>query len=498
MAVRRAASAWNIQPSGSVQLSRGGRASALAGTLCVPQGDVVAQAAISYQGLAAPTISDQGTLLVGGFPGASTAYVSAAHPRVTGAFSVAFTLRHVSAASAQSYVAQGGSGGSGRGWEIGTPASGSGLYIVFGGVAIYTISTSGLTSGRTHRVCVVVSGNGGTATAYVNGVAVGSVAVGTMLTPSSTSTIIGVNHNGTIYQNPVAAGTLIGDVHIYRRALNAAEVSLDGSTPEGAWTIFAPRRAWAPVAAGGPVTHPASGDLVGQGSTVVGTAARLRQFASSGALAGAGSLIAGSAARTGASTSHATTGALAGQGAVVAGTAAHVAVHATSGAPVGAGAVVSGSAARVGAATTHATSGAIVGPGAQINGSAAGSGVDAARLGGFEMSRPVYLKRGKKFLIFATPQEADEYEADEAEQAKRVAALPSRSARRKAREAAPAKATPKVLDMPALKALVSQYAMPYDLERLVRSGEFAQLLKAQEAARLAQDDEDIEFLLMAL
>lgn len=114
------------------------------------------------------------------------------------------------------------------------------------------------------------------------------------------------------------------------------------------------------------------------------------------------------------------------------------------------------------------------------------------------MSRPVYLKRGKKFLIFATPQEADEYEADEAEQAKRVAALPSRSARRKAREAAPAKATPKVLDMPALKALVSQYAMPYDLERLVRSGEFAQLLKAQEAARLAQDDEDIEFLLMAL
>ena len=126
----------------------------------------------------------------------------------------------------------------------------------------------------------------------------------------------------------------------FTRALSDAEVASLQANP---WQLFAPRSIWVPVSAagGGVVTHATSGALTGQGSEIVGTAARTRAHATTGALAGPGSASAGTAAHI---AKHATSGTLTGQGSAIAGTAARVATHETSGALVGQGAVVTGAA----------------------------------------------------------------------------------------------------------------------------------------------------------
>ena len=170
------------------------------------------------------------------------------------------------------------------------------------------------------------------------------------------------------------------------------------------------------AAAGGATTHTTTGALTGQGSTVAGIAAhiavhgtsgaltgqigsvsgtanRFRAMSSSGALVGQGATIVGSAARAGGATTHDTSGALTGQGATLSGTAArfrafsasgaltgqgsaivgtavHNVPHATSGVLAGQGSTIAGTAARTGTPVSHDTSGALVGSGAVINGSA--------------------------------------------------------------------------------------------------------------------------------
>src|SRR5574343_285976 len=66
--------------------------------------------------------------------------------------------------------------------------------------------------------------------------------------------------------------------------------------------------------ASNPVTHDALGALVGQVSTIAGTAARTRFHATDGVLTGQGATVAGGAART---RVHVTTGALTGAGSVI-------------------------------------------------------------------------------------------------------------------------------------------------------------------------------------
>jgi hypothetical protein len=113
-----------------------------------------------------------------------------------------------------------------------------------------------------------------------------------------------------------------------------------------------------------------SGALVGQGSTIAGGAARAGGATShdtSGALTGQGSTLSGTAARFRAFTS---SGVLTGQGSVIVGTAVHNVPHATSGVLTGQGSAIAGTAARTGTPVIHATSGSLVGSGAVINGSA--------------------------------------------------------------------------------------------------------------------------------
>lgn len=110
----------------------------------------------------------------------------------------------------------------------------------------------------------------------------------------------------------------------------------------------------------GVVSHPSSGALAAQASTVAGSATHLTLHATSGALAAQAATIAGTAADH-----HSNIGALVAQAATVAGTAAHRTLHTTSGALTGQAATVAGTAAH-----QNATSGALVAQAATIAGSA--------------------------------------------------------------------------------------------------------------------------------
>lgn len=231
---------WTRQPQQVVgidwsnPLTRG-----LVGTYNATYGDAVTRATVTRVGSVAPRVFNSGVLLTGyaGSGGIATNYDIVNHPLVTGAFSVVMTVKFVfSAANNQSFISQGGSG-SGKGWDIVVAANTNTLSLVFGGVAIYTIGASALISGVEQRIVVVVSGNGGTATGYVNGVSVGSAAVGTMLTPALSTTQIGCNYNGTIRQNEPPAGTALGEMLLYNRALSVPEVT---RVSTNTWQIFQP------------------------------------------------------------------------------------------------------------------------------------------------------------------------------------------------------------------------------------------------------------------
>jgi hypothetical protein len=150
--------------------------------------------------------------------------------------------------------------------------------------------------------------------------------------------------------------------YVWTRRLTLSEIK---SLTDNPWQIFRPQRLVLPVNVGGAVTHGTTGVLTGQGSTIVGSAARLRDHPTSGTLTGPGSSIVGSAART---RQHSTAGALPGLASIITGNALHSALHTTTGLLVGPGSVITGNAARSGVAVIHDTSGALIGPGSQISG----------------------------------------------------------------------------------------------------------------------------------
>ncbi len=122
-----------------------------------------------------------------------------------------------------------------------------------------------------------------------------------------------------------------------------------------------------------PVTHAATGDLVGDIGSVSGSADRQAgavTHAATGALTGDLGEIVGSAARTRA---HASTGTLTGQLGAVAGSAARTRAHTATGALTGDIGSVAGAADRQSGFVTHDASGALTGPGSAISGSAARS-----------------------------------------------------------------------------------------------------------------------------
>lgn len=168
--------------------------------------------------------------------------------------------------------------------------------------------------------------------------------------------------------------------------LNSGETSAtitSGGTSASAWSMVGIEL----FTTGVGITHPSSGALTGQGSSVAGSSSRFRAHGTSGALPGLSASITGSSQHkarhttdgalsgqgvqvAGTSTryrQHAATGILPGQTAEVSGSSQHKALHAASGTLSGGDASIAGSSARF---RSHAASGAIQGLTASVSGTA--------------------------------------------------------------------------------------------------------------------------------
>lgn len=213
--------------------------------------------------------------------------------------------------------------------------------------------------------------------------------------------------------------------------------------------------------------HPTSGALTGQIGSIVGSAARSNGATThdtSGALTGSGSAIAGTAARLRAFSS---SGALIGSGSALAGTAVHNTVRTTSGALIGQGSVIAGTAARTGSAVTHSTSGALVGSGSLINGSAFIGEVLQDTHDGYwhKQWEKLHKKKPKLEEVIELVKEEPEIALEEVKEAVKR-------------------------EYPQID--YSQVARNAELQLVVAK----QLLIALELRRIADDEDDIEILLL--
>ena len=122
------------------------------------------------------------------------------------------------------------------------------------------------------------------------------------------------------------------------------------------------------------------------------------------------------------------------------------------------------------------------------------------RLGGFEYSSKVYIKRNKKIYIFDSVEEADSYlEAEaKAEEIVQQSNKTSRLARKRAREKAfksLAIEPVDTVDIPALKTLVSQLQTDFELPKLIAQQDWQRVVEIYNQAMEMQDEEDLLLIL---
>lgn len=114
--------------------------------------------------------------------------------------------------------------------------------------------------------------------------------------------------------------------------------------------------------------------------------------------------------------------------------------------------------------------------------------------------KKTFIQRGKRYLIFATRQDAADYLATEsaAETAIADAQRTSRRARKRLKDritrAAP---VPQAIETDQLALLVDRFDLPFDLPALFAQDDIDSVLLAHAAAMFAQDEDDIELLLLA-
>jgi hypothetical protein len=142
------------------------------------------------------------------------------------------------------------------------------------------------------------------------------------------------------------------------------------------WQIFEPEEIplFKPTGTG-PVTHPTSGDVVGNSATITGSALRetgAQTHPSTGDVVGNTATVSGTALRYRA---HATTGVVAGLTSNVTGTALRYRLHTTTGAITGLTSTVTGSAVNEPAAGVHEVTGDVVAGVGTVTGSALHIGV---------------------------------------------------------------------------------------------------------------------------
>ena len=122
------------------------------------------------------------------------------------------------------------------------------------------------------------------------------------------------------------------------------------------------------------------------------------------------------------------------------------------------------------------------------------------RLGGFEYSNKVYIKRNKKIYIFDSVEEADSYlEAEaKAEEIVQQSNKTSRLARKRAREKAfksLAIEPVDTVDIPALKTLVSQLQTDFELPQWIARQDWQRVVEIYNQAMEMQDEEDLLLIL---
>jgi hypothetical protein len=247
---------------------------------------------------------------------------------------------------------------------------------------VATSANSGLVANRTHVIGLTYNHTAAQVIFYCDGKQLNTAAVSAPTFVVDGSGLLFVKQSGS---EPYTGGLAL---HLdFATTLKPEHMIALTANP---WQVFAPQKPLYLSVAGGPVTHAATGALVGGGAVVVGSATHIAKHAATGTLAGGGAVIVGAASSK---TTRAASGVLVGQGAVVVGSAARIRIHPSSGTLTGQGAVVVGSAARTrqhpatgtlqaggavvvgeaertGSASTHEATGVLISAGAVINGSA--------------------------------------------------------------------------------------------------------------------------------
>ncbi len=160
---------------------------------------------------------------------------------------------------------------------------------------------------------------------------------------------------------------------IWGRVLSSAEIK---SLSDNPWQLFEPETIPLFVPTGtGPVTHPTTGDVVGNTATVTGSAVRetgAQTHPSTGDVVGNTATVSGTALRYRA---HPTTGVVAGLTSNVTGTAKRYRLHTTTGTVAGLTSIITGSAVNEPAAGVHETTGDVVAGTGSVSGTATHIGV---------------------------------------------------------------------------------------------------------------------------
>lgn len=115
------------------------------------------------------------------------------------------------------------------------------------------------------------------------------------------------------------------------------------------------------------------------------------------------------------------------------------------------------------------------------------------------LTKPWYIKRNKRILLFNTAQEVDAYvEAEEAaQQAIEQAQKTSRRARKRLREKIITVEPAQSVDIDWLSQAIAHFAIPVDLPNLVALQDFDRVMQILALAQEMQDEEDIELLLLS-
>jgi hypothetical protein len=240
----------------------------------------------------------------------------------------------------------------------------SGKIQIYDGVG-YIDSGISVVPGKPYAMGVSVSGT--TVTLCINGqVSVHTAAA----SPSYTSKQnIGSRNGAGDY-------AFLGDIAgflFFNRALNAKQLADLTANP---WQIFEPEQIplFKPEGTG-PVTHPTSGNVVGNTATITGAALRetgAQTHPSTGDVVGNTANVTGTALRYRA---HATAGTVTGLTSNVTGTALRYRLHTTTGAVTGLTSTVIGSATNEPAAGVHEVDGVVTGTTGAVTGSALHIGV---------------------------------------------------------------------------------------------------------------------------